>query len=287
MTWPNHPTEVSVAAPAKVNWYLYITNRRTDGYHDIVSLMTPLTLADHVRICYKPTDMKRRLRCPKRPDLEGPHNLALSAVRWWEKHVEPIPGGLDIFLTKHIPTGAGLGGGSADAAAVLRGLRHLSRRSPPPTQTLCEIGCDVPFCLASTAALVTGRGEHVAAVDGLPRLDLCIVWPGFEIRSKWAFEHSHPSPPPAEPIDHVSRIGDNDLWPAAAAQYPLLPSIRRDLESLGALATGMTGSGSALFGSFESNAAADKATSWFKAKGVWAESTQTRPVTKLSPACSA
>ncbi|MCD6499254.1 MAG: 4-(cytidine 5'-diphospho)-2-C-methyl-D-erythritol kinase [Deltaproteobacteria bacterium] len=287
MTWPRHETEVAVTAPAKINWYLYVVGRRPDGYHDIVSLMTPLTLADQVRICYKPTDTKRWLRCPKRPDLEGPHNLALRAVRWWEKHVEPIPGGLDILLTKHVPTGAGLGGGSADAAAVLRSLCRLSGRQSLHLQTLCDLGCDVPFCLASKAALVTGRGEHLSPIERLPELDLCIVWPGFEIHSEWAYSQSRPTRLPDADTDHLSRIGDNDLWTAAVEKYPMLAKVRNDLKKLGAKATGMTGSGSALFGSFESQTAAGQAASRFRDRGFWATRTQTRPVADWSPACSA
>jgi 4-diphosphocytidyl-2-C-methyl-D-erythritol kinase len=179
---------LELLAPAKLNLALEIVGRRPDGYHEIVSVIQSLDLCDRVRLSDAPVlemDLEgEELRGVPR---EGPRNLAFAAGQALADAAGKPILGAHIELEKHIPAGMGLGGGSADAAAVLRGLNRLWRLGLSDAQ-LCEVGArvgsDVPACIVAGACLVTGRGERVEALpDGLEE-ELTVFVPDVAIENK-------------------------------------------------------------------------------------------------------
>ncbi len=161
---------LELIAPAKLNYVLEITGRRPDGYHEIVSLMQTISLADRVRLD-EASDIdiellgEQLLGVP----LEGPRNLAYAAAHALAEAANRSDLGVHIELDKQIPAGIGLGGGSSDAAAVLRGLNQLWGLDMSIEELMAVgagVGSDVPFFIAGGTALVTGRGEHVEAIAG-------------------------------------------------------------------------------------------------------------------------
>lgn len=256
-------------APAKVNLTLHVLGRRPDGYHEIRSLMVPLSLADEVEVAVGAAE--DAISVPGRPDLEGPDNLCLRAVAAFRRHVGPVPG-VRIHLAKRIPTAAGLGGGSSDAAAVLRCLARESGVSIDDRRLLLaalEVGSDVPFFLRSEPALVGGRGERLSPAPPLPdRIPLVLVHPPFEVSAGEAYRAlaeerrgaAPPSPPQPGPLADpraVSQILRNDLEAPVAARYPIRPLLR-ELEEAGALGVLMSGSGPTVFGVFPEEKAAER-----------------------------
>lgn len=163
---------IELVAPAKLNLALEITGRRPDGYHELVTVMQTIDLCDTVRVSEaKVLELSIDGDALRRVPREGPRNLAFAAGQALAAAAGDATLGAHIELHKHIPAGMGLGGGSTDAAAVLRGLNRLWRLDFNDEQ-LCEVGArvgsDVPFFIHAGAALVTGRGEHVEPLpDGL------------------------------------------------------------------------------------------------------------------------
>ncbi len=255
-------------APAKANLVLRVGARRADGYHEIASLLAPLDLADLVEVRVAPG---RRggvsCRVPGRPDLDGPANLAARAAGAFRDRLG-IRDRCEIRVEKRVPVTAGLGGGSSDAAAVLRCLaRAYGMRDPAElAQMALAVGSDVPFFLGRGPAWVRGRGERVEPVP-LPRLDLLLVHPraaGLAIRAadayRWLDETRQGRKPavPARPPGHPFRSSDlrNDLEGPCFARHPDLDGLARRLEGHGAAAVIMSGSGPTLLGLFEDRNAA-------------------------------
>ncbi len=187
-------------APAKINLSLSILGKRPDGFHEIESLMVPLTLADKLLI--EPTDFKAtssdevtpaprniEFTCSDSTLPNDDNNLVVRAARRFFETTS-LPGGIKIHLEKGIPHGAGLGGGSSDAAATLSGLNTLFGQPLPP-ETLhalaAEIGSDVPFFLAKSAAVCRGRGEQVEPTHFPHTLPLLLIKPTFGIPTPWAY----------------------------------------------------------------------------------------------------
>jgi len=179
---------IEVVAAAKLNLALEITGRRSDGYHELVSVMQSLDLCDHVRLSDAPVlelsvDGDELRGVPR----EGPRNLAFAAAQALAGAVGNAEPGAHIELEKRIPAGMGLGGGSADAAAVLRGLNQVWRLGLSDEQ-LCEIGArvgsDVPACVLGGAVSVTGRGETVEPLPDCLPLAITLFAPDIEVEDK-------------------------------------------------------------------------------------------------------
>jgi 4-diphosphocytidyl-2-C-methyl-D-erythritol kinase len=179
---------LELIAPAKLNLTLEVTGRRPDGYHELVTVMQTIDLADRVRLDEAPSleidiSGEKQLGVP----VEGPRNLAFKAAQALAAAVGLANAGASIQLEKNIPAGMGLGGGSTDAAAVLRGLCTLWRLDLDAAvlnDIAASIGSDVPFFLHGGAALVTGRGECVEPLpDGAP-LTLTLFGSEVEIDDK-------------------------------------------------------------------------------------------------------
>ncbi len=257
--------EVRRFCPAKVNLYLKVLGRREDGYHELVTVMQPLTLADELRLT-PGTGLTFECRHPEVPGGEG--NLVWRAAQKFAVATGREPR-VHIQLVKHIPVAAGLGGGSSDAAATLLALNDLAGRplQPPALHELAaELGADVPFFLGRGPAVGRGIGTQLSPLDlppywyvllnpGLPlstawvygNLDLnALAWSGALLLATWDGER---------PGAWVA----NDLETVTLSHYPELRRLLAALAQAGALAQGMSGSGPTLFGLFWEAAAAQAA----------------------------
>ncbi len=244
---------MKLRAPAKVNLSLRILGKRPDGFHEIETLMTPISLADDLEITIAPgNDIVVTSDDPSLPT--GLDNLAARAADVFFHHTK-LHRQTRIHLTKRIPHGAGLGGGSSDAAAVLRGLDGLCE-TDLPTKTLeqlaATIGSDVPFFVRGQAAWARGRGEQIEPAPPVPDLSLLLVKPSFGVDTPWAYQswaNSQPLPGgPTDPqsVENIELV--NDLERPVFQKFILLPVIKRWLlEQPGTQAALMSGSGSTLF----------------------------------------
>jgi 4-diphosphocytidyl-2-C-methyl-D-erythritol kinase len=255
-------------APAKVNLVLHVGPRRPDGLHELCSLFASLELADEVAV--EPADADEVI-CP---GVAEP-NLAQLAIDAFRARAELPP--LRVEIEKRIPVAAGLGGGSADAAAVLRAANAIAgaRLTPDELRTIgAGIGADVPSQVEPRNALVTGAGEHVEAVD-LPDMALVLVpaEEGLATSAVYAEADRIPSTRPrldpdavralaGAPLGALARVMENDLEAASLSLRPELARTLAALEEAGALAARISGSGPTAFGVFvdlpEAEAAAEQ-----------------------------
>lgn len=259
-------------APAKVNLVLCVGPRRADGYHDLETLMVPLDLADDVLVRVSPGRRGRvTCRVPGRPELDGPRNLAARAAEAFRRHVG-VRDAVDLTVEKRVPVTAGLGGGSSDAAAVLRalarvyGVRDLSGLAG----VALEVGSDVPFFLGRGPAWAAGRGEVLTPVR-VPSLDLVLVYPtdpALAIRAGDAYawldaaRAASEAPAPGGAGSHREwqpSLARNDLEGPCFERHPALRTVAGRLVGQGATAAIMSGSGPTVFGIFSDRAAACRA----------------------------
>lgn len=265
---------VELTAPAKVNLALLVGPRRSDGYHEVCSLMLPVTLADRVVVQRGSTGVT--VDCEVAP---GEDNLTVRAVRALETAVRrPLP--VHITVHKRIPHGAGLGGGSSDAAATLRAVQrlydlHMSERDL--YRSAAAVGADVPFFLWPGAQVAMGRGTVLRAVTLPGPLHLVLAVPDLELPTVqvYGWRDADVSVTVSEfaaraaALRHdlaglrrttdVSGLVQNDLEVHVVARHQEVGVVRQDLIDLGAVAAAMSGSGSSVFGLFEEAEAADSA----------------------------
>jgi 4-diphosphocytidyl-2-C-methyl-D-erythritol kinase len=258
-----------VLAQAKINLFLRILSREASGYHRLETLFQRISLADIVTVRLDVTTRSLDCTGPTSGAHLGPteNNLAWrAAVAFCEVARWPVPFAIEI--EKHIPVGGGLGGGSADGAAVLRALNALA---PEPlgqdalNAIAFTLGADVPFLTTEMAlALGTGRGEQLIPFAPMPERPLRLVLPGFGISSKDAFgwyaadrAGRTPTPIPHVPLigalnwEMVAALAVNDLERPVFARHPELPGLLQTLAKSGAKLARMTGSGSTLFAVYD------------------------------------
>ena len=270
---------------SKVNLSLAVTAKRPDGYHDLDSLFYPFRdPSDEIRLEDAPAGSGVIIRCdaPGVP-LEPEKNLCGKAVFAYCKAAGMNVPWLVIHLEKRIPVAAGMGGGSADGATV---LRLLQERFHALSQEQLEaaafsLGADVPFFLNPRPSHVTGAGEHHTPVDGLPeRLPLLLAAPQFPVSAAWAYKHTDLARAVAEPprtnelidslrrrdYESAARFMRNDLEHALFIKYPLLVLLRKFLLAQGALRVMVSGSGPTLLALFRSDSAAQTAHALAKAE---------------------
>ncbi|HUF08934.1 MAG TPA: 4-(cytidine 5'-diphospho)-2-C-methyl-D-erythritol kinase [Rhodothermales bacterium] len=256
---------MKVDAPAKINLGLHVLRRRPDGYHDIETVMVRIAWSDTIE-AESANDIVMTSSDPELP--VGAENLCMKAARVLGERYE-IRRGARLHLTKRIPIGAGLGGGSSDAAATLRLLSRFWDL-PATDHELAEIGvrigADVPFFLGPSPALAEGIGESLTAVgsaDGsllqLP-FTFVVVKPVRSVSTADAYRWIRPSDRPRENLSDLIRTCDLDRWrveltndfeESVAARLPEIGAIKHLLDDAGAGFAGMSGSGSAVFGVFE------------------------------------
>lgn len=261
---------MNVAAPAKINLYLKVTARRPDGFHELATLMHAVTLADEVDLEPAPPGGGLVFSCEV-PELAGDDNLAVRAARLWAETFGTAAG-LRLQLTKRIPWGAGLGGGSSDAAAVLRGLARRDGRAltdPRVAALAARLGSDVPFFLGGGCAWATGRGEALAPLTPWPGLGVVILKPAYGVPTAAAYRRLRVTLPAATvPLAAVrpgwenrdpgvfAALAHNDFEAVVFADHPELARWCEALIRAGAWRAGLSGSGSAVFGLFPTAAAA-------------------------------
>jgi 4-diphosphocytidyl-2-C-methyl-D-erythritol kinase len=262
--------ELTVHAPAKINLALKILRRRADGYHDIQSILQKVSLYDTLSLKLSPLQgITVTADDPSIPT--DSRNLAYRAADLLLKQQKITPG-ISIHIKKRIPAGAGLGGGSSNAAATLTGLNKLLRCNLPETELLrlgVEIGADVPFFIYDKpSALAEGIGEQLSPVTIQVPLWLVIVFPGFSISTKWAYENYRVLtnegkniriPRSFEQLNSVLHILSNDLENVVTKQYPEIQEIKHTLIQAGACGSLMSGSGSSVFGIFPDEQQAQEA----------------------------
>ena len=265
---------IRVEAPAKLNLYLHVTGRRDDGYHELDSLVTFAALADRLEIAPAGA-LHLSVTGPFAPGLDADDNLAARAATALAERLGR-PAGVRIALEKRIPVAAGLGGGSADAAAVLRGLARLWRldagHAGALRETALALGADVPVCLESGAAYLAGIGEVLSAPPRLPPCAALLVNPGVPVPTGPVFAARRG--PFSDPARFEEGTADapalaallaarrNDLEQPALAQVPAIGRVLQRLAAApGCLLARMSGSGGTCFGLFEDEATAARAAS--------------------------
>jgi 4-diphosphocytidyl-2-C-methyl-D-erythritol kinase len=240
-------------APAKINLYLHILGRRADGFHELETLMAPISLGDTLDIELS-EEPGIAFTCSDPTLADAKDNLATRAARLFldAALAHNDVRGVRIHLEKAVPVGAGLGGGSSDAAAVLLALRKLTRAAcndESLAALAAQLGSDVPFFIYRTAAVCRGRGEIVEPAPLANAVQGLLVHPGFGVSTPWSYKTYAQNPRRGEVGKSVAGVTlRNDLEPPAFGKYPWLPTakawMQRQPEVLGAL---MSGSGSSLF----------------------------------------
>jgi 4-diphosphocytidyl-2-C-methyl-D-erythritol kinase len=263
---------------SKVNLSLAVTAKRPDGYHDLDSLFYPFRdPSDEIRLDDAPAASGVTIRCdaPGVP-LEPEKNLCGKAVYAYCKAAGMDVPGLVIHLEKHIPVAAGMGGGSADGAAVLRLLQErFHALSQEQLESVAfSLGADVPFFLNPRPSHVTGAGEHRVPVDGLPEhLPILLAAPQFPVSAAWAYQHMDLARAVAEPprtnelidalrrrdFESAAQFMRNDLEYALFVKFPLLVLLRDFMLKHGALRAMVSGSGPTILALFRDDAAAHAA----------------------------
>lgn len=260
-------TEVSEAAPAKLNLCLHVTGRRGDGYHLLDSLVVFADVADRVLVA-PGKGLSLQVTGPEAADLGSePDNLVLRAAR--------SLGVTDatLVLDKHLPVASGIGGGSADAAATLRALARLTGRPLPSDAEVLHLGADVPVCLAGRPARMTGIGETLVPLQPLPALWVVLVNPRVAVPTPQVFatltRRDNPPLPdlPTAALASAEAFAAwltdhtrNDLIPPARAVAPILAEVHTTLAATpSCLLARMSGSGGTHFGLFASAEAAETA----------------------------
>jgi len=266
-----------VEAPAKLNLFFEVLARREDGYHEIETLMCPIDLFDTLSFKEDRNNGPIELRCQQttssasRPGArepetcdalpEGPENLAYRAVELLRRRAG-VRRGAKMLLVKRIPTAAGLGGGSSDAAAALIAAEKSWGLGLSRTQLVelaAELGSDVPFFLAGGAAVCRGRGERLAPVPLPCRLHFVVVRPPVGLSTAAVYARCRPAQQPAhvEPLlsalhraspNHIGRLLFNRLQPAAETLTPWIGRLSEQFARQAIPGHGMSGSGTAYFG---------------------------------------
>jgi 4-diphosphocytidyl-2-C-methyl-D-erythritol kinase len=240
-----------VPAPAKVNLFLHVTGRRSDGYHTIESLFAPLDLADTLVVTRRGDGAILRTH-----DIDGvtaKEDLAARAARALQQ-ASGTGYGVDYAIEKHVPIGAGLGGGSSDAASMLLALNRLwqlewSRAAL--ARLALSLGADVPFVVAGTPAIAQGIGETLSPVT-LPTLWLVLITPPVRVATAaiFAARELTRATPSAKMGVFSAVYGRNDLEPVAAARFPEVATALTALRRIAPHAR-MSGSGAAVFAAYE------------------------------------
>ncbi len=255
-------TTLYEGAFAKLNLTLDVLDKREDGFHDLQSVMQTISVRDDVEIDIG-TGKPWKLLCDKEGIPTDESNLAWKAAKVYCDAMHKDPGGIEIRITKRIPSGAGMGGGSADAAAVLRALNH-HYGDPLSIFALAELGAqvgsDVPFCVLCGTAMVEGRGERLRKLPDMPDCIFVIVKPEFSVSTpdlyKKIDEVAIAKRPDNKAMESALLAGDllkvshnlcNVFDPVVTEDHLELNYIKSLFHQYGAVGYQMTGSGSAVF----------------------------------------
>jgi len=255
-------TKMQVLAPAKINLSLKILGRRDDGFHEIETLISPISLADKIDI--EPQSRWIDFSCDDPTVPSGDENLVVRATKTFLEKTK-ITSGVGIKLQKQIPHGAGLGGGSSDAASVLVALNKLfeAKLSREELAKLgSTIGSDVAFFLFESAAFCKGRGEIVNPTTLKRKLSILLLKPGFSVLSGWAYSRWQDSKEipgiSYQPQNFDDQSFVNDLERPVFEKFVFLAQLKTWLLKQAEVGAGlMSGSGSTVFAVLRENADVD------------------------------
>ena len=284
--------DVVVRAPAKLNLFFEVLAKRSDGYHEIETLMCPIDLYDTLYFSEEESGQVR-LQCERVPgsgkfDGTGPEelpeaddNLVMRAVELLQRRAG-VARGASLRLVKRIPIAAGLGGGSSDAAAALAAANAGWRLGLPPSElarAAAELGSDVPFFLAGGAAICRGRGERVEPTGPIAALHFVVVGAPSGLSTAAVYAACRPVSKPWEPgallealsrgdMKQVGGLLQNRLQPAAAKLSPWIENLHHQFAREDVLGYGMSGSGTSCFGLCRHARHARRVARRFEANGV-------------------
>lgn len=259
--------ELQIQAYAKINLFLNVLYKRPDGYHEIETVFQSIGLSDDIILRKFSKDIKIKCEHPQVPLDES--NLAYRAAKLLFE-ASGFSEGVEITIKKRIPVAAGLGGGSADAAAVLVGLNQLFELECEREQLMSlgsKLGADVPFCILGGTALGRGIGEILEPLPPLEKIWLTLVNPGFMVSTAWVYQNLHfgsknenlwltKSPKNVNILVQQIRTNNlrkfcdgmfNALEEVVVNKYPVIENLKSQLKKLGALSVLMSGSGPTVF----------------------------------------
>jgi len=258
---------IELLCPAKINWLLAITEKREDGFHELVSLVAPLAFGDRLRLRRSLSKGGISLQIFGADLSDGPDNLARRAAELFLDRFD-LQVGIDMELEKRIPIGAGLGGGSSNAAGVLRGLSWLFEIDDEATlmELAAELGSDCPLFLRGEPVVMRGRGERLESLNEFQRHSLdaapvALFKPSFGISTAWAYEALAADPSQyassqavEDALQQWSR-GDlplaellqNSFDPLVGNKYPCIPLLKNKILQETGCRCLLSGSGSACF----------------------------------------
>ena len=248
-------------APAKINIGLQIIGRREDGFHNLQSIMVPVGLCDILEI-QRSSDRGKNFQINQsgiQIDSQNETNLCVRAWELYSNEVTLPP--VELHLHKQIPVGAGLGGGSSNATATLKGLNMLTE-DPLPKEKLhkmaAQLGSDCPFFLHSEPMMMEGRGDILSPVSlHMEKLHLVLLYPGIQVSTAEAYAGVKPFEPNVhlrelirESMDQWKALVVNDFECSVFVKYPHMDQLKQDLYQAGAVYASLSGSGSSLYGLF-------------------------------------
>ncbi|MBN1570514.1 MAG: 4-(cytidine 5'-diphospho)-2-C-methyl-D-erythritol kinase [Acidobacteria bacterium] len=253
---------------AKINLALSVLGRRTDGYHDIQTVFQSIDLCDEIEFR---ASSRLELRCENLPDVRIEDNLVWKAASMLASTL-PEKQGASITLRKRIPAGAGLGGGSSNAAATLLGLRRFWNIEVPDADLrslAASLGSDIPFFLSGGTALGIGRGESIHPLPETPVQYLVVVFPGIHVSTAEAYRSLNLGLTSSTEDHRIQRFCGqvesgmysltgifNDFETSILSAYPPIMEAKSLLKARGAIASMLSGSGSSVFGFFPSEESA-------------------------------
>jgi 4-diphosphocytidyl-2-C-methyl-D-erythritol kinase len=255
-------------APAKINIFLRVLNKRADGYHNIFSLMQKVALCDELIFSPRPKGIV--LNCSGINLPANNENLVVRAAKAIFDYCK-YSGGMEITLHKKIPVTAGLGGGSSNAATTLMALNKICSLKLKKNELIrigAKIGADVPFFIFGNEALASGIGDKLKHLRNLPKLDIILVKPPLELSTKMVYENlnlrltmgkNNYSIPRILDLSDIVHVLHNDLESVSLQIYPELADLKKMLLRHGALGALMSGSGPTVFGIFRNGKEAKQA----------------------------
>jgi len=257
--------KIKFKTPAKINLGLHIHGKREDGFHELETIFQMVSLYDDVELELLSSGIKLECDTPGVPTDDT--NLVCKAALLLRQNYQVEGKGVSIRLKKKIPFGAGLGGGSGNAAGVLMGLNRLWDLNIEREKLLAlaaELGSDVPFFLTSPCALGMGRGEQLKVLKPCAKFQVLLVFPGFPVATSWVYqnlklkltkrENNISIPRKNLSLSDITSLGSrlyNDLEPVVIQRFPEVQVVKDELGAWGALGVLLSGSGSTVFGIFD------------------------------------
>ena len=286
------PMKLTLSAPAKLNLFLDITGRRSDGYHLVSMVMQTVSVYDEVTVSLEESGAPIQIECTDSRIPADESNTAYRAAELFMKSIGREPSGVSIRIKKNIPSQAGMAGGSADAAAVLRALNRLTDEPHTERELAAiaeEIGADVPFCVYGGTMTAEGIGTILTPLPDMPGCIFVIVKPEVNVSTAEAYKRSDERGYMTlkSPERVTDGICSGDIDEIAQGLYnkfeevlslPEIDEIKRGMLEHGAKGALMTGSGSAVFGIFTDSDSAEKCRDYFSSR--YEECFTAEPVTK-------